>query len=111
MRLRLAEIEKIRLLAANALCQGLIVFKQSGHRNGLLVRIALIVFGISQHSTMLPAQTNGAVSKWETEIAAFETTDKAKPPPKGGLPPKANSVTGSNSQINPPANPRAPSQK
>ena len=85
MRPRLAEIIKIRLLAANALCQGLIMFKQSGHRTGLLVRIALIVFGISQHSPILPAQTNGAVSKWETEIAAFETSDKTNPPPKDAI--------------------------
>ena len=31
------------------------------------------------------AQTNAVVSKWETEIKAFEASDKTNSPPKGGI--------------------------
>jgi lysophospholipase L1-like esterase len=54
-------------------------------RNVLLACIALILFGISQSSPTLLAQTNPAESKWEADIKIFEASDKTNPPPKGAI--------------------------
>lgn len=51
----------------------------------LLAGLTLISLGAPQSSQTLWARTNSDVQEWETEIAAFEASDKANPPPKDAI--------------------------
>ena len=51
----------------------------------LLAGITLVLLGHPQGSRTLWAGTNSGIQEWETEIAAFEASDKANPPPKDAI--------------------------
>jgi lysophospholipase L1-like esterase len=58
------------------------MLKGTVQRNILLAGITLVSLSNPQSSQTLGAQTNSVPQEWETEIAAFETSDKISPPPK-----------------------------
>jgi lysophospholipase L1-like esterase len=59
--------------------------KGTVQRNMLLAGITLVSLSNPQSSQTLWARTNSGVQEWETEIAAFEASDKTNPPPKDAI--------------------------
>src|SRR4029077_21145342 len=43
------------------------------------------VFLMASFALSVTAETNHNFAKWESEVAAFETSDRTNPPPKHGL--------------------------
>ena len=61
------------------------MLKGTVRKNILLAGIALVSLSNPQSAQTLRAQTNSGVQEWETEIAAFEASDKTNPPPKEAI--------------------------
>jgi lysophospholipase L1-like esterase len=61
------------------------MFKGAVQKNILLAGITLVGWSTPQSSQRLWAGTNSGIQEWETEIAAFETSDKTNPPPKDAI--------------------------
>ena len=61
------------------------MFKRSGQKNILLAVLTLVSLSNPQSSQTVWAQSNSGTQKWETEIAAFEASDKTNPPSKDAI--------------------------
>jgi lysophospholipase L1-like esterase len=61
------------------------MLKGTVRKSILLAGIALVSLSNPQSAQTLRARTDSGVQEWETEIAAFEASDKTTPPPKEAI--------------------------